>query len=150
MWNKVSDKFILGTLYTSNQNSKYYFPEFFDNLSLDISNIKGDCDLSIMLLGDFDSGTGTLNEIYSLKNNDDVLDGSILQNPDNFNTLKRLNIPVTRSNFDLKIIDSGRHIIEMCKCFELCIVNDRIGTDKNICSTTCADKSMIDYVICNP
>ena len=61
LWIKVSEKLILGTLYTPNQSSKYYCSEFFDNLSLDISIIKGDYDLPIMLIGDFNSWTGTLN-----------------------------------------------------------------------------------------
>ena len=38
----------------------------------------------------------------------------------------------------------------MCKCLDLCIVNGRFGSDKNIGSTTCANKSTIDYVICTP
>ena len=46
--------------------------------------------------------------------------------------------------------NNGRQLIEMCKLHELCIINGRIGLDKNVGDLTCARASTVDYMICSP
>ena len=150
LWIKISENLIVGALYIPHEGSKYYCNEFFTDLALDICDIKSKYDLPIMLIGDFNSRTGTINDILLVENTDDVLDSSNFIYPDIINTLKNLNLPIHRSNKDTKINNNGKKLIEMCKCHELCIVNGRLGTDKNIGNTTCNDVSTIDYVICTP
>ena len=113
-------------------------------------DINSKYDLPVMLIGDFNSRTGTINDILLIENTDNVLDPSNFIYPDIINTLKRLNLPIHRSNKDTKINNNGKQLIELCKCLEMCIVNGRLGSDKNIGDTTCNDVSTIDYVICTP
>ena len=103
-----------------------------------------------MIIGDFNSRTGTANEIMLLDNDDIVLDSSYFKYPDVLNTLKYLNMPVKRSNVDKSTNRNGDNLVDLCKVQELVIVNGRIGADKNIGRTTCDDISTIDYVICTP
>ena len=103
-----------------------------------------------MLIGALNSRTGTLNDIFLIENNDDVLDPSILDYPEIVNTLISLNLPINRSNKDTNVNNNGKKLIELCKCHDLCIVNGRIGSDKNIGNTTFDGTSLIDYVICTP
>ena len=150
LWINVADSFIVGALYTPHEGSKYYCNDYFTDLALEICDIKSKYDLPIMLIGDFNSRTGSLNDILLMENNDDVLDASNFDYPDIINILNDLNLPVNRSNKDIKINNNGKKLIDMCKCLELCIVNGRIGSDKSIGNTTCNDTSTIDYVLCTP
>ena len=150
LWIKIAENLIVGALYIPHEGSKHYCHEFFTDLALDICDLKSKYDLPIMLIGDFNSRTGTINDILLIENTDNVLDPSNFIYPDIINTLKSLNIPIHRSNKDAKANNNGKKLIEMCKCHELCIVNGRLGSDKNIGNPTCNDVSTIDYVICTP
>ena len=144
------DNFILGALYLPHENSKYHYSELFDDLSLNISTIKGKFDLPVMLIGDLNSRTGQLNEIMLLDIQDEILDERTFTQPYVVDILKSLNIPVKRCNLDTKINNNGRKLVEMCKIHELCLMNGRVGSDKNVGGLTCADKSAIDYIMCSP
>ena len=61
-----------------------------------------------------------------------------------------LNIPVSRTNRDTRTNNNGRQLVEMCKLHELCFINGRIGSDKNVGELTCAGASTVDYMICSP
>ena len=150
LWINVANNFILGTVYIPCDRSPHYWPEFFEDFEEDISDIKSQYDLPLMIIGDFNSRTGTLNEIMLLDNDDIVLDSSYFKYPDVLNTLKYLNMPIKRSNVDKSTNHNGNNLVDLCKVQELVIVNGRIGADKNIGRTTCDDISTIDYVICTP
>ena len=137
-------------MYIHHESSEHYCCEFFTDLALDICDIKSKYDLPIMLIGDFNSRTGTMNDILLAENADEVLDSSNFNHPDIINILKCLDLPVNRSNKDTKTNNNGKKLIEMCKCHEMCIVNGGLGSDKNIGNTTCNNVSTIDYVICTP
>ena len=151
LWINISDTFILGTLYVPCQSSKHYYPEFFEDLASDMCLIKDNYDLPFMLIGDFNSRTGTLNEIMIQESDNIVFDTTHFKYPDVIDILKSLNMPIDRSTKDNRKTNvNGRDLIEMCKLHELCIINGRMGKDKGIGSFTCDDKSLIDYALCTP
>ena len=150
LWVNILNTFILGTLYVPCQSSPHYNPDFFEDLALDMAHIQENYDLPFMLIGDFNSRTGTLNEIMMSESDDIIFDSSNFKYPDVLDILKSLNIPFERSSKDRIKNNNGRNLIDMCKCQELCIVNGRMGTDKGIGCTTYDDKTVIDYVLCTP
>ena len=150
IWIKVAEQFILGALYIPHENSKYHQIGLYEDLSLDINNIQSKYELPILLVGDFNSRTGSLNDIMMLETQDDILDATTFKHPDVIKTLSSLNMPAKRTNKDTKINNNGRKLIEMCKCLELCVLNGRSGSDINIGNVTCADASTVDYMICTP
>ena len=149
IWIKIADKFILGSLYIPYEGSKFYHKDIFENLTDDINTIISDYDLPLMLIGDFNSRTSNLNDIMLYAINDHI-DESSYKYLNVLDTFKSLNIPIVRSNIDTKTNNNGRDLIQMCLLQELCIVNGRIGSDKNIGKLTFDEKSTIDYVICTP
>ena len=150
IWIKVADSFILGALYLPYEGSKYYKNDIYDDLSLDICNIKSKYDMPLLLTGDFNSRTGLLNEIMILEVQDDILDTSHFNYPNIIEIFKSLKVPLNRANKDTKTNNNGRKLVEMCKLHELCFMNGRIGSDKNIGDFTCAGASTVDYMICTP
>ena len=150
IWIKVAKSFILGALYIPYEGSKYHNNTIYDDLSLDICNIKSKYDMPILLMGDFNSRTSNANDIMMIESQDNILDASIFKYPDIINTLISLGMPVTRVNKDTKINNNGRRLIEMCKLQELCFLNGRVGLDRNIGNLTCGDASTIDYMLCTP
>ena len=150
LWIKISNDLILGALYVPNQNSPYYCSQFFDDMALDICSIRTKYDLPLMLVGDFNSRTGTMNDIMLNETFDDVLDISNFLYPNILDTFKRLNIPISRTNKDRPTNNNGEDLIDLCLCHELVIINGRFGDDKHIGKTTCDDKSTVDYMISTP
>ena len=59
IWIKVDEHFILGELYIPHENSKHHYQEIYDELTYDINSIKGEYNLPIMLIGDFNIRTGS-------------------------------------------------------------------------------------------
>ena len=82
IWIKLAETFILGALYLPYEGSRYYKRGVFDDLTLDICSIKSQYDLPLLLIGDFNSRTGLLNEILMLETHDDLLDPSHFKYPD--------------------------------------------------------------------
>ena len=150
LWVNIMNTFILGTLYVPCQSSPHYNPDFFEDLALDMAHIQENYDLPFMIIGDFNSRTGTLNEIMMSETDDIIFDSSNFKYPDVLDIMKSLNIPFERSSKARIKNNNGRNLIDMCKCQELCIVNGRMGTDKGIGCTTYDDKTVIDYVLCTP
>ena len=136
-------------MYIPHEGSKYN-KDIFPNLTCDIETIYNDYGLPMMLIGDFNSRTRKLNDIMLYESNDYVLTAREYKYPDTISTFKGLDIPLVRSNKDTDTNNNGHKLIELCKITELCIVNGRIGSDKDIGNTTCAEKSTIDYVLCTP
>ena len=69
IWIKIHDHFILGAVYLPHENSDYRYNDLFEDLTSDIELIK-DHNLPILLMGDFNSRTGTLNDINILDDSD--------------------------------------------------------------------------------
>ena len=149
IWINIDKQFILGAMYAPHENSKHYEPSFYNELSEDIANIKGTYGLPIMIVGDLNSRTGVLNDLL-IPDKNEITDESDSKFLDIINIFNSLNVPLNRTNMDTKVNNNGRSLIEMCNVHDLCIVNGRFGSDKNIGNTTCADVSTIDYVICTP
>ena len=141
--------FILGAVYLSHENSKDHYSGLFNDLSYDICKIKSKYDLPFILIGDFNSRTGTVDDFITMDQND-LIDSSNFEYIDFVNTFSILDVPEKRANVDTKVNNNGRRLIELCKCNEFCIVNGRFGSDKSIGKTTFHDKSTVDYVICTP
>ena len=106
--------------------------------------------MPILLTGDFNCRTGSLNEIMMLDTHDHILDKSHFKYPNIIDTFESLNIPVKRTNADPMANNHGEKLIELCQLHELCIINGRIGADKNQGEVTCAGASTVDYIICTP
>ena len=102
-----------------------------------------------MIVGDLNSRTGVLNDLL-IPDKNEIIDESDSKFLDIINIFNSLNVPLNRTNMDTKVNNNGRSLIEMCNVHDLCIVNGRFGSDKNIGNTTCADVSTIDYAICTP
>ena len=149
LWVKFAEHFIVGAIYIPCEGSKYHHSDIFGDLTSDIKYIKDKYEMPLMLVGDFNSRTGTLNDIMLLEN-DDVLDESNFEYLDILNFFNSTNVQIKRKNIDPKVDNNGRKLIEMCKLQELCILNGRAGADKDIGSTTCDNASTIDYIICTP
>ena len=105
---------------------------------------------NILLMGDFNSRTGTLNDfvipdkfICESQGNVSLLNEnlSIIQ------CLERNNIPIKRSSADQVRNVYGNQLIEFCKNNDLFIVNGRLNKSNSPPKTTCKDKSTIDYFI---
>ena len=150
IWIKIAEKFILCSLYLPYEGSKHHYNELYDDLSTDISAIKHKFAIPIVLIGDFNSRVGNLNEVMLADWTDSILDESNFEYPDIIETLEKLDMPLTRRNVDGKINNNGKKLIEVCQLYELCILNGRTKSDKNIGKQTCADKSTIDFAICSP
>merc|ERR1712055_179131 len=158
IWIKVADRFILGALYLPHEGSVYNNEkekeepnvDFYDELALDIWNLRDKYDMPLLLTGDFNSRTGLLNEIMVLEAQDVALDSSYINYPNIINIFNTLNMPINRINKDPKSNNNGRKLVNICKIQELCIVNGRIGSDRNIGDLTCAGASTVDYMICTP
>ena len=150
IWIKIADSFILGALYFPHDNSPYYDKELYEDFSDDISHIKRKYDLPLLLTGDFNSRTGVSNEIMMLETQDNILGMSHFKYPNIIDIFNSLNIPLNRTNKDTTKNKNGRDLIELCKLQELCIINGRIGSDKNVGDFTCAGASTVDYMICSP
>ena len=150
IWIKIAESFILGALYLPHEGSKYHIQELFDELTLDIFSIREKYDMPILLTGDFNSRTGSLNDIFLHEFQDDILDENHYLYPNIIDIFNTLDIPIERTNKDTTVNNNGNKLIQMCQLHELCIVNGRIGSDKNVGSLTCANASTVDYMICTP
>ena len=158
IWIKIADSFIVGALYLPHEGSIYHHEkekdethvDLYDELALDIWSLRDKYDMPLLLTGDFNSRTGLLNEIMVLEAQDVALDSSYFNYPNIINIFNSLNMPIKRINKDPKSNNNGRKLVHMCKIQELCIVNGRMGSDRNIGDLTCAGASTVDYMICTP
>ena len=104
------------------------------------------------MLGDFNARTSNLND-YNL--NDDDFSGSFTPFAfdtlgDSIKNLDRLGIQLNRISKDSKTNNNGYKLINVCKDFDLHILNGRIGDDKKVGDFTCVSNngnSVVDYII---
>ena len=52
-----------------------------------------------------------------------------------------------RCSKDKSLNNEGNNLLEMCKCYNLCILNGRCGDDRNLGNFTFRNTSVIVYTI---
>ena len=154
LWLKVNMlnncNFILGAVYLPRESSQNYKFDTFEVINEDINTF----DLPVFLLGDFNSRTGIMNDVFNYDDycikmfgqfDDDEMDGDYLT---------RFNADFQRVNKDPKVNNMGRALIELCQIQNLNILNGRFGHDKGIGKLTCFNRNQgkrtIDYAVISP
>ena len=94
--------------------------------------------MPLLLNGDFNCRTGLRNEIMLLESHDNKLDDSHFKYPNIIDIFNSLNIPVSRTNKNPTTNNNGKDLIDLCKLHELCIINGRVETDRNVGDLKCA------------
>lgn len=140
LWLKVQQEalglnFILGAVYLPHEGSAFCDDDIFDDLGNDIVNINAKYDLPIILAGDFNARTGSIDDFVDVE--DKVFtecDIDLISNED-LNTRGDLNnqgICTVRSNADRNVNNNGLNLIEICRSFNLKIMNGRFGGDEGV------------------
>ena len=145
LWIKISktilnsnkDLYICGT-YIPPEKSNYFDPEIFEEIEQDIITFstRG----NIIILGDLNARTGKINECLSDDGHTHIQD----QSEHSLQTKGR-------ESFDLTINNHGKHLINICKSYDLKILNGRTRGD-SLGRPTFHGKngtSVIDYIICS-
>ena len=125
--------FILGAVYIPCGISADTSEAIFDEIFLDIVKIKSVHDLPFILMGDFNARTALLEDFFD--NNHETLDTDFFQ-ADFTNNLEQLNLS-QRYNLDKKTNVNANGLLNLCKNFNLNIVNGRFGSDKGVGDFTC-------------
>ena len=143
--NRDNIDFILGCVYIPCEGSTYHNDYLFNDISEDILNFQVNFDVPLILMGDFNSRTGATNDFIEFEN--DVSVSNTFTDETNF--LRDLSL-LKRANADKHTNVNGNCLLELCKSFDLRILNGRLGDDKNIGNFTCHKtngKSVVDYII---
>ena len=155
IWIKIDEEilgyeFILGTIYLPCPASNYFKADICDDISDDLYNFE----LPVCLIGDYNSRTGEVDDLFD--NQDYIVEHFGLNEIDtipDFIRYNQNNGSFKRINKDKTINVPGRNLIDLCKTHDLCIVNGRFGSDKGIGDFTCYThngSSTIDYAIVSP
>lgn len=70
LWVKVNNQFILCSVYMPHEASKYHYVECFDDLATDISTVMSKYELPLVIVGDFNSRSGTLDDFVNICDTD--------------------------------------------------------------------------------
>ena len=127
---------IVGGVYIPGASSKFNDVHDYDIICEDIMLLNSKYKCPFVLLGDFNSRTGKL---------DDILSQNLAKN-----SLQKFGLDFKRYSCDEKIDTNGRNLINLCNDFNLGILNGRFGNDKNIGQCTCIKtigQSLVDYII---
>ena len=121
-------------------NSKYYNSELFEELENDISEFSSMG--QIVLLGDLNARTGKYNHYIADDKNDTIRFPA---------SLEISFIQICRKNCDNVLNDHGKQLLQICKNFDLRILNGRIKGDSldNIAFHGRLGVSVVDYIICD-
>ena len=142
-------EFILGAVYIPCQDSTYHDDYIFEEIESDLVSFNADYNVPIILMGDFNSRTGSLSDLLDLEQN--IFEADYLDVESNISQkLESFGIPPNRSNLDQNTNQNGNSLIDLCQCLDLKIVNGRCGSDKGIGNFTfCGPRgsSLIDYCI---
>ena len=146
LWFKIDKKFLnlskdfyVCGVYIPPCNSKYFESEIFDQLEQDILCFSSAG--SVILLGDFNSRTGKYSDTVSQDGN------NIITNDQSESAFH----PAKRNSFDNVLNTHGKKLLEICKTFDLRIVNGRVNGDTLGRPTFHGTNgtSVIDYFICD-
>jgi len=121
----------LGLCYIPPENSVKFSINIFDELGHEIAETKSKTNLPIVLIGDFNARTGTLPDSFHTS------DPSVEEEYDLDYTLSDLALPTSRFNTDKYVNNSGRNLLDLCKCFNIRIINGRVGEDRCKAKMTC-------------
>ena len=142
---------IIGSCYIPPENSPYSSQDAFieiENELIDYFHSES----CIMLLGDFNAKTKTMNDLLDM--NEQTLD--IADDIDVFydlctdiqTTMLQCNMNIERTSRDESNCNNhGHRLIDLCKTCNFIILNGRCGADKNIGHVTCKDKTLVDYAL---
>jgi hypothetical protein len=107
-----------------------------------ILNVYFNNSFDLLIVGDLNARTACEREIPSVNKN-------IPPFREYDEMFEDVNIPI-RKPCDTLINRFGQQLIELCKCFSLCICNVYIGVDSDhFTFVSHLGKSVIDYAICN-
>ena len=127
---------IVGAVYIPCVSSIHNDVSDYDTISEDMVALHAKYNCPFLLLGDCNSRTGKLDDFLS--------QNSVKQ------TFQSLGLETKRYNCDEKVDVNGRHLIDLCKDLNLCIVNGRFGQDNGVGQCTCvktSGQSLVDYAI---
>ena len=118
-------------------NSKYFDPEFFDQLEQDITDFSSTG--SIILMGNINSRTGKYSDTVSQEGN------NVITNDQSESAFQ----PTQRNSFDNVLNSHRKRLLEICKTLDL--INGTVNGD-TLGRPTFHGKngtSVIDYLICD-
>ncbi len=136
---------MLGGVYIPTKQSLYTQNDAFDQIAGEIVKCQNDDD--VLLCGDFNGHTGK---------DDDYVDIDDLHNIDSIENIKEIlqsckNTNLHRVNEDKSKKDVyGNRLLDFCKSTSLCIMNGRVGQDKQIGKVTTTKGTVVDYMIASP
>jgi hypothetical protein len=128
--------FIVGSVYIPGESSKYADKNDYDIISEDIVYLHSIYRCPFILIGDFNSRTGSLND-FQMQNETKQF-------------LNNQGILTDRFNCDKEVNTNGRNLIKLCNDLNFGIVNGRFGEDKNVGQLTCIKSvghSTVDYAV---
>ena len=137
--------------YIPPEGSIYSDINMFDNLESDILKLSQSKNTQICLLGDINAQTGNQSDLVTYDENIE----QFLHSDDPNDELAKISIgdlgfPTERHNSDTQSNNYGKRLLEVCKSFNLCIANGRLGSDKFLGNKTCKGSSVVDYAIMSP
>ena len=142
--------FVLGSVYIPHEGSIHFDDEWHSNISADLIAL-GKLSLPFMLVGDFNSRTGTLDDFMEYDEN--IARECGLNTDDDLLVLEPA-LPDClgpgRVNQDRRINNNGRRLTEICQIFNMHIANGRLGSDRGVGEFTCHTSqgdSTVDYII---
>ena len=131
---------LIGAVYAPPEQSTYYNNVVFD----DVENCLASFDFeNTILAGDMNARTANLNDYIEDENEIDYSGDSVT------NVMACLDIPKDRISQDNARNNLGYALTDFCKSQRFLILNGRVGSDKEVGSTTCKGVSVVDYMIAN-
>ena len=147
IWCQI-DKSILGTdkhlylcgAYIPPENSRHFSLDLFEELENEIANFRSKG--LVMLLGDLNARTSKLNDFNSPDGNR-FLPTDLLEKSQCFSEC--------RNNLDNTVNNHGKNVLNICKQFDIRIVNGRFRGDSlgNFTFHNTKGDSTLDYIICD-
>lgn len=138
--------------YIPPEGSNYSNISIFDTLEADLLELNPNNEYQICLLGDFNARTGNEHDFVLLDDNlEQILHSDNPNDELSRTSIQDLGYPTERHNSDhAQVNNYGKRLLEVCKSFNLCIANGRLGKDKFLGNNTCKGTSVIDYAILSP
>ena len=128
-------------VYIPPSTSLYKNTDNFELLTDELIQHKQNFVCDTLILGDFNAKTRTLSDYVEKNKYTDLADFE-----EDFPDLE-----LTRHNQDNHEVDEyGFKLLHFCKVQNLCIVNGRVGRDKNVGKFTTKNETMIDYCLTSP
>ena len=146
-------KLIIGSVYVPHEGSIHFDQGLFEDLCSDIVEFKAQHDEPILLMGDFNARTGSVDDFILYDNNAAEICGIDVHDYELNDECINTGGVEERHNLDTFVNNNGKNLIELCKCLDVKILNGRFGADKGIGAYTCTSTrgaSTIDYAIASP